>query len=417
MPAIVDIIILLQPLLGGFVYLSILAGFPPLWLSWLLFLAPFLLRRWRWGIIINRTPFDLPIAIFLVALLVGLAVSSGRAVSFEALQTFLVCILAYYAGVANGIRKSWYWKIVIFLTFISFMAFAILTFAQPHIVGKILPFNQWLFQAGRLLPFNYDFHISPNGLGALMAICVPGFLAFSLLAKDRTMRVVAGILAAFCTVLLIMSVSIGGLFATLAAVFLLLLLWKPWTLYLYLPVSIGGLWLAVSSYYPHSEIIQGLIPTTLISRFTIWKETLLLLKERLITGIGLGTWFEQHTALVGFPSTHYPHSEFLQIYSDCGILGVVAIIGFAVIFIRLVWRIWHSPENNLWSVLGIGSAVAIVALAVNGIFETTIAGVTAVSVTNQGALSYHYVAIPVLWVLVGIFSVSCMQVLSPSAEE
>lgn len=107
---IADILTILQPPLGGLVYLSILAGYPPLWLSWTIFLIPFALRYLRQGVFAKRTPFDIPIALLFIGLVVGFLVSDNKTVSSEGLQTYIACILVYYSGVANGLRWNWYWK-------------------------------------------------------------------------------------------------------------------------------------------------------------------------------------------------------------------------------------------------------------------------------------------------------------------
>lgn len=410
-----DLLIMLQPLLGGLVYLSILAGYPPLWLSWVIFIAPFLLRWWRWGTVVKRTPFDFAILILLIALLIGVVVSPNKMVSLEALQTYLICILGYYAGVTNGMRISWYWKLITLITFISFITLAMLTFAGNASEVRIVSLNQWLYQLSKLLPFSVDYPFNINALGTVMGLCVPGFLAFSLLTKQQAKRVIAGALAAFSAFLLIMSASANGLVAAFTGVCLLLIIWKPWILSLYLPGGIYALWLAISHYYSASALVWFLVPGSLISRFNVWRNTLLMLKDKVLTGIGLGTWIEQYYSLGG--ATRSPHNDFLQLYSDCGFLGGLAMLGAATIFIVLTWRMWQRQKKNVWWALGISSAVAIVAFATNGIFETFISGPLMVSVTSSLVTSYHYVAAPVIWVLAGIFSVAYMRLSSESHQE
>jgi len=409
--AISDLILIMQPVLGGLVYLSILAGYPPLWLSWLIFVAPFLLRWWHWGIVVKRTSFDIPIIILVAGLLVGLAVSSDKAISLEALQTYLVCILMYYSGVTNAMRISWYWKLVVVITLTAFMVLAVLTFAQTRPGLRVVPFNQWLYQAGALTPLNIDYYLNPNALGTVMGISAPGFLAFFLFSKQRGRRVMAVSLAALCITLLLLSTSISGLVATFVGAGFLLLLWKPWVLFLYLPGGICAILVAIWRFYPITDSLWSKLIELFVGRFTVWREGLALLNEKALTGIGLGAWYQQ----MGGESMH-AHSDLLQMLCDSGLLGAIAILGVVVIFAILAQRIWRLRETNTWSVLGISMAVMMVAFAANGIYETSITGVIVVPGPEQLAVPYHYVAVPVIWALLGLFYVACARMTSISCE-
>lgn len=215
-----------------------------------------------------------------------------------------------------------------------------------------------------------------------------------------------------------MSASINGLVAAFVGILFLLLLWKPWTIFLYLPAGVLGLWQIIGKYYPASTLAWSLVVDLLTDRAAIWRETLLILKDKVLTGIGLGTWFEQYAALGGDSiKQQHAHNDFLQLFSDCGLLGVLALFVAAAIFIIGTWRIWHSPEKNLWWLLGMSSTVAILALAANGIFETSISGFVVVSVSEGVITSYHCVAVPVIWVLAGIFSWAYVQVRNSSISQ
>ncbi len=297
--------IVCQPLLGGLVYISILTGHPPLWVSWTIFLFPFLLRWWRYRMLIKRTPFDIPIAIFCVALIIGVAVSPNKAVSLETLQTYVFCILTYYIVVGESVRIRWYWKLVILVCMLFVLALALVTLAQqtgdrrfPENVIRMFSFNSWLYHAGSLLPFRIHCTLNPNALGTVTGLGVPAFLAFALLSKQLLQRIVAGILALFCIWLLIMTASVNGLFAAGVGIVFSILFWKPWVLFLHVPGGIAGIWLAISFIYPgHTPTWLSPVPT-LVSRMGYWETTFLMMKGKVLTGMGLGTWCEYYTRAV-----------------------------------------------------------------------------------------------------------------------
>ncbi len=88
-------------LAGLLVYMSYLLGLSPVltWISLALACLPFLLRMARNGIRSLRTPFDLPIVLFLAGALIGFCVSDNRAISLGALQCILAVTLFYYSWV------------------------------------------------------------------------------------------------------------------------------------------------------------------------------------------------------------------------------------------------------------------------------------------------------------------------------
>ena len=174
----------------------------------------------------------------------------------------------------------------------------------------------------------------------------------------------------------------------------------------------------IAKYYPAATSTWSLTVGLLADRAAIWRETLLILKDKVLTGIGLGTWFEQYASLGGDSiRQQHAHNDFLQLLSDCGLLGVLALFVAAAILIIGTWRLWHSPKKNLWWVLGMSSAVAMLALAANGIFETSISGFIVASVSEGVITSYHCVAVPVIWVLAGIFSWAYVQVRNPNTSQ
>jgi len=152
--SLIEILVLFQPLWGGLVYLSLITGHPPLWFSWAFTLFPFVLRKWRYGYFLKKTPFDIPIAILFSGLTIGLITSPDKAVSIETYQTWLVCILLYYTIVANGllinISQSWlikyYWQVAVLVTFLFFTATVLITIASRTSDLRIVSFNRWFLR-------------------------------------------------------------------------------------------------------------------------------------------------------------------------------------------------------------------------------------------------------------------------------
>jgi len=91
-----------QPFLTFPVFLSVLQGVPPLWLSWLIAIIPWPLRFCITGHLTRRTPFDIPILILTAGMLLGFFLSPDPQLSLPVLHTYLACVLLYYGVVNNS---------------------------------------------------------------------------------------------------------------------------------------------------------------------------------------------------------------------------------------------------------------------------------------------------------------------------
>jgi hypothetical protein len=145
-----NLILEAQPLLAAPIFGSVLLGIPPLWLSSLIAVIPLALRWWRDGHPARRTLFDIPILVLALGLLVGLVVSPNRAISLEALFTFLACILIYYGIVSNSYARNIYWLAVAGIICFIALGLSIWFFSQGE--GRLLFFNEWAFRLIEPLP-------------------------------------------------------------------------------------------------------------------------------------------------------------------------------------------------------------------------------------------------------------------------
>jgi len=80
-------VLFIQPLFAIPVYFSMLLGTPPIWLGLVIALIPLGVRFWLKRRLIDRTPFDLPILLFLAGFLVGVLVAPDKTVALGAFTT------------------------------------------------------------------------------------------------------------------------------------------------------------------------------------------------------------------------------------------------------------------------------------------------------------------------------------------
>jgi hypothetical protein len=102
-------------------------------------------------------------------------------------------------------------------------------------------------------------------------------------------------------------------------------------------------------------------PTTFWMRLAYWRNALRVIASNFLTGIGLSNFevvYAQYQA-PGEPPVKAAHNDYLQIFAETGILGILAFLAFWGYF--LVWgarRILREPQaGERWALLGLYTGV------------------------------------------------------------
>lgn len=160
--------------------------------------------------------------------------------------------------------------------------------------------------------------------------------------------------------------------------------------YYYLNAS--GKWLTIEE---PEAVLFNKNPKIFSNRGFIWARTIPLLKEHVIVGSGPDTFALQYpnfdyvnAAYVGFLNqiVTKPHSLYLQIGVQTGVISMLAfIVFFMIYFIRSIILYWKHPLDTLISKLGIGLAAGLLGYMISGI-------------TNDSTITYA----PVFWGMMGV---------------
>lgn len=214
---------------------------------------------------------------------------------------------------------------------------------------------------------------NPNVLGEYILLTLP--VAVGLMWKKRGVlaKLFYGGAAAVMGLALILTFSRGcwiGIMAA-AAVFVTFAAGKLW-----------GLALLVL------PIIPMMLPESIINRFLsigdmkdsstsyrvyIWMGTLLLLKDFWLSGIGPGT--EAFTKVYPFYSysmivAPHSHNLFLQIMVESGVLGILAFVILAVVFVRKLAAAYQvQGKLGELSVMAVAIGGAVMGFLVQGLFD------------------------------------------------
>jgi hypothetical protein len=394
---IADRILAVQPVFAVPVYFSVLSGAPPLWLSLVVAIIPLGIRFWLTRRFLPRTPFDVPILIFMLGTLVGLLVASNKAVAVGALGSTAASILIYYGLVGNGERGNRYWLSVAGVICAITMVLAIWFFSEG--TARYVSFNTWFFKLFAWLPKTGGSVLQFNSLGALLAVVVPGLGAIALFPGHRRLRIAAFSMGLVCLVLLILSASGGGWIAGACGVGFVLFSWRRRSI-MALASSYAAFFLAIGAFYHRWSWAAPTFSTgSLASRFHFWRDTVeLMIGGHLVTGLGLGGWLEVFTRQFGQNPGHI-HNNYLQLFADTGVLGVLALVAAAIVFMRLASEAvsLRGPDGRYG--VAVGLAGGIVAGAVMAMYDVT------TTVTVQGGIDYVYLSVPFLWVWAALFAV------------
>ena len=318
-----SVLLLAQPFLALLVFLSVLAGTPPLWVSWLVALFPSIFRLSREERLWLRTPFDIPLIILTAGMLLGYFLSPVRELAGTAMNTYLAGLVFYYSLVGNSKARPGYWlAMAAFLMLVS-LSLAVIIFSSGG--GRQVSFNIWIYSlASRLHPFSQT-GMSSNVLGVIFAVWLPVLLAIAIFPQKPTIRWAAAITAVLCGVLLVLSASGGGWIAALVGLFFVLLARGFKTL---LGAAVAAMAVAgvTAPLWYGAQWIGTVLPyKDLLGREGFWRYTLEVLRGHPITGLGLCAWWSTVQKNFSTFSPGGPHSTYVQLYSDCGLLGLIAL--------------------------------------------------------------------------------------------
>jgi len=300
--------------------------------------------------LINRTAsrlptrFDLPLALLMIGALIGLLTSPNRTISLGAFQCMLALSLLYYSWV-NYFRLSGLMKCVLLLAPAAMLVSLLLAvFELPS------PSTQPNFDFGGVG--------THHGLALAIVILVAVLAGIAVFGAQPRTRLIAAI-ACLSFIVITLVLTWDSLRSLLA-------------------------W----------DSITGRLP--------IWGDTLDMLADAPLTGLGLGCWALTYhgTAAITSEITH-AHNAYLELYSNTGVLGAIAFVFFLLIGLKLAWGLIKSPRNNPWYGFGVGVVLACAATLLVGVVESAPTGVPLVA-----SDTYYYLISPVPWILAGLLVIA-----------
>jgi O-antigen ligase len=142
-----------------------------------------------------------------------------------------------------------------------------------------------------------------------------------------------------------------------------------------LAVTVLGLF--VAAYANMTPLLWRLEETLIVGtgdRPAIWQETLRVVRDFWLTGTGLGNY---QTAMIVYQQSdrafffNQAHNQYLHLLAEGGLLLAIPAAAVVVAFIHLFTiRLARDSSSSAW--IRIGAAAALVAVAVQGLWETAL---------------------------------------------
>jgi O-antigen ligase len=390
-------VIAFQPLFAVPVYFSVLTGSPPLLLSLLIAIIPTAVNLRLTGRLFPKSAFGMPILIFSLGSLVGIFVATDKGIAVGALASTFASILVYYGIVSNSSagRRYWQWTAGI----VCFIAFTLSLWFLSQSDRRVLPFNQWAFNLFAGFPKTNGPVMQEHTIGALLAVVIPPLFVFIFFKYRKSIRIAALGLCFFFILMLFLSDSGTGWLAATSAIIFIVVFRQKRLLWLIVPTG-GLITFLAAHFYDKTDWLKVTFSTgSLMGRIDAWKNTLPLLDDKAaFFGLGPGQWLNVYSSHYANAPAHV-HNSYLQLYCDAGALGLAAMVLAAIIFVRLSWKILHSPREKTLTWIGTGLIAAIIAGAVFAMFDVTY------SVTYVKSAGYIYLGLPLIWIFAALFAV------------
>jgi O-antigen ligase len=320
-----------------------------------------------------RTGLEIPIALMLVAGLIGIATSPDHVGALGIYRAYFIEPVALFYIAVDLLRKDDDFRTVLAGLAIGTTVFAIMNLGAWVIalatVKSLADID--LGNAPKAL------YTSPNSVAMFLEPAVTLAAGFALYSNNKRDRTAAFICLPFLLASMVATLSRAGLLtlAVLALVVVFTIRRRGLKLGLLAALVVGGIAILqipfVAKRMAH-QFDPSYPYNTFEGRIQIWQDTLHMLRDHPIFGAGLRAYAivmrPYVTTPKGLPEL-YAHNIFLSMWAEIGLLGLAA---FVVLLGMLLWRGWSvfSKAEGFARPLLWGTSAAFVAITVHGLFDT-----------------------------------------------
>jgi O-antigen ligase len=353
-------------------------------LSWqplLIAIAPLLLRISAGRLPLVRTPFDLPIAIFLLTAALGVWAAYQPAAAWLKFGLLLTSVLFYYLLSRQTVDNLWIVAIILCLLGFGICIYFFLSNNWEVQSQKFRIISQIGIAWMRIRPNITLVGIHPNDIAGIAAMTLPFSLAVTFrfwMRKSYFRSVLFGLISCLILATILMSASRGAWMAVGASAGLYILWWaitrwlkwrtmlSQWVLFgaivgLVICMTMGYIWLSL-----HQRLVQVAIGTADVfvsgSRFHVFWSAIELIKDVPFTGGGLDSFSGLYSSYIMINPNFilgYSHNLFLDAFQQQGILGGLMLIW--IYFGSIFWlALKPLPDTHSYLRIAVLSSLLII---------------------------------------------------------
>jgi O-antigen ligase len=329
----------------------------------------FLVETWRSGErLCWRSPYTVPGLLFLLAGLIGVAVSPVHVQAAGLWRAYILEPLAFFFLLGTVIRSSRAAYLLVAGLGLGGLAagltnsFIVVEAMRHHVLHVTVRPPVVIYNTANAI-----------ALFLVPLIAVAG--AVVLHARDRRLRLGALVFAALAVLSVLLSFSRGGYMA-LAAVGIGLALSHRWRWRLIPAVVVVGAALTQVPPIEH-RLIADLNPSdpanSFVLRLKLWQASVHMLAQHPLFGAGMSAF--QVTIqpyikglLTDQQLVMYPHNLILNFWTETGLLGLAAFLWLLVQAFRMSFTGWAGSRSE-WRPLYLGVFLAMVAVVVHGMVD------------------------------------------------
>jgi len=324
----------------------------------------------REGYTLRESFVDVPIALFVIAIIIGTITSINPTGSFRDLALHLASIGLVFLIVNSVNTKN---ELNVILTAFVFTATIVAFYGiYQYFVGVELD-PAWVDEAINpdLTTRVFSVFGNPNIFAEYLIMSIPTSIALFWSSKKLSKKLIFLFTTLILTGVLFLTMSRGGWLGLAFGIFIFVLLVEKRLFLLLIPAGVASLFVLPQSIINRIMTIGNLSDSSNAYRIKIWTITMDVIKDHWVTGVGFGYIpFKQtfETYIRTMPLYH-AHSTYLEFTAELGIFGFLLFIGFIFVIYKYAIKALVKSKDKYIKVVTAGLLAGISGLLFHGLVE------------------------------------------------
>jgi len=314
----------------------------------------------------------LPLLFFAFSVALGVLVSAEKGDSIRVLiffaTSFMLCLCVY--GTLTDFERINKFMLAVFAMLVVTSAFAVLQrIAGIEADASLTDLNLNENMPGRL----FGTLGNPNNFAEYLVLIIPIGLAFALNIDDTKKKTGALLLMLLPLLALLGTYSRSSWISFAVSMVVFVVMWNRKSIPFWILLVICLLPFLPESIWNRILTIGNLEDSSSAYRLNIWKGSFDMITDYPLTGIGLGSGaFTEIFPMYALENTKvapHSHMQFLEVWIEMGIIGLLSFIWLSVALVRRCMKKWWSTSSSKIKTVMAAGAASMTAIAINGIFE------------------------------------------------